>query len=292
MRENFAPSLKRVLVHEGGYVNHPKDPGGETNFGVTKAVYDGYRRARGLPVQSVRHISQAEVQEIYRVLYADKIWFDKLPKGVDYVVLDGAVNSGVGQSVKWLQRALKCTNVDGNIGPATISRLMSVQDDDALIADILSYRLGMLQNLKTWPTFGKGWRIRVADVLRGGQAWATGSVPTPAEARAAAQGGAARATREDAATPVAPEAAAPVATASGATGGLLETARQQVEPLAWSGGEVIQYILIGLTALTIAIAIGAAIYGWWANRKIKKVNAAMNADYYADVFALDEVQSA
>src|SRR5688500_6264664 len=106
MQNRFEECLKLVLVHEGGYANHPKDPGGATNFGVTQRVYDGYRLKAGVAKRSVKEITKTEVSAIYKRQYWDLIDGDELPAGVDYVVFDGAVNSGCGQSVKWLQRAL------------------------------------------------------------------------------------------------------------------------------------------------------------------------------------------
>jgi lysozyme family protein len=161
--ENYAASLKHVLVHEGGYVNHPADPGGETNKGVTIAVYRGYRQRKGLTPQSVRYISDAELNEIYRLQYWNAIRGDTLPRGVDYVVFDGAVNSGPSQSVKWLQAALGC-RVDGNMGEATIAAIEAVSDYTDLIADICARRMAFLRSLRTWGTFGTGWTRRVSGV--------------------------------------------------------------------------------------------------------------------------------
>ncbi|MBB6308894.1 glycoside hydrolase family 108 protein [Xanthobacter tagetidis] len=175
---NFAPSLAAVLVHEGGYFNHPRDPGGPTMKGVIKRVYDDYRRSKGLPTRDVRQLEESELQEIYRRRYWDLIQGDKLPAGIDYVVFDGAVNSGPAQATKWLQRALGIA-ADGVLGPATIAALERAEDHDAVIADIQARRLAMLKNLKTWDVFGKGWGRRVAEAKQLGQAIASGSVHLP-----------------------------------------------------------------------------------------------------------------
>jgi lysozyme family protein len=149
MDTNFAPSLKLVLAHEGGYVNHPKDPGGETNKGVTKAVYDAYRRGRRLPVQSVRLISDAELQDIYRVQYWDAAGCGALPLGLDYATFDLAVNSGV-------TRARLMTR--GLIGTPA-------QQIEALC----DRRMAFLKGLSTWSTFGLGWTRRVIGQVPGAQ---------------------------------------------------------------------------------------------------------------------------
>lgn len=290
MREDFEQSLSRVLVHEGGYSNDPADPGGRTNFGITQKVYDGYRVARNLEKQTVKNITRAEVSDIYRKLYANKIYFDELPRGVDYVVFDGAVNSGPAQSVKWIQRAVGMNNADGNMGPATLAMIENHPDHDALIAKALGLRLGMLQGLQTYKRFGGGWRKRIADVLRGGQAWASGSVEPP-QAQAA-EHSQQRAFAEDVET--APgEDAAPVITTAGFTGtGLIETARQQIEPLAWSGGEWIQRILLALVIAGIAITVGGLIWNYLVKRRQARTKRAMNGQVEKNVYDLEEVQSA
>ena len=99
-------SLARVLAHEGGYSNHPNDPGGPTMKG-TQRVYDGFRKGKGLATRSVKSLTTAELNEIYVRQYWDAVQGDTLPAGVDYVVLDGALNSGPGRSIMWLQQALR-----------------------------------------------------------------------------------------------------------------------------------------------------------------------------------------
>ncbi|WP_262265508.1 glycoside hydrolase family 108 protein [Microvirga yunnanensis] len=173
--DRYQASLKIVLVHEGGYVNHPKDPGGATNKGVTQRVYDGYRKRNGLPVRSVKFISDKEVAEIAKRQYWDAVKGDLLPAGVDFVLFDGAYNSGPSQSIKWAQRAVG-VKVDGILGEATLAAIENHPDHDKLIAEIIARRLGFLKALRTWPTFGKGWGKRVEQVQATGQAWASGSV--------------------------------------------------------------------------------------------------------------------
>ncbi|MFA5996183.1 MAG: glycoside hydrolase family 108 protein [Candidatus Paceibacterota bacterium] len=175
-RENFDASLTLVLKHEGGYSNHPRDPGGATMKGVIQRVYDGYRRSHGLIPRSVRMLGDAELRDIYRALYWDKICGDDLPGGIDYVVFDGAVNSGPAQSAKWLQRALG-VNDDGVIGPLTLDRSDDVPAAH-LVDAICDKRMGFLRALRTWSVFGTGWSRRVADVRVAGKRMA-GGVTTP-----------------------------------------------------------------------------------------------------------------
>ena len=168
---NFARSLEAVLKHEGGYVNHPKDPGGATNRGVTQAVYDAFRDKQRVPRRSVKDISNVEVAEIYATQYWRVIRGDELPIGLDYALFDAAVNSGPQQAVKWLQRALNAAgakpalDVDGWCGAKTIAAIAnSPRGVTKLINDLCDRRMVFLKALKTWPTFGKGWTRRVDEV--------------------------------------------------------------------------------------------------------------------------------
>ena len=158
MKENYAQALKQVLKYEGGYVDHPKDPGGPTNKGITQAVYDNWRKSQNLSLQSVRAIADSEVAAIYKNLYWDRISGDLLPSGVDFAVFDFAVNSGVSRAAKTLQAVVGVTQ-DGVIGPATIQATKTY-----VAMSITNRRLAFMQSLSIWSTFGKGWSARIADV--------------------------------------------------------------------------------------------------------------------------------
>lgn len=162
MKNNFGKCLSLVLVHEGGYVNDPHDPGGATNKGVTQAVYDGWRKSHGQAVQSVRHISVDEIAGIYRMLYWDRVRGDDLPSGLDYAVFDFAVNSGVNRAAKYLQ-ALAGAAQDGLIGKGTLGAV-AAKDTRGLIGALCDRRVSFLRNLSTFWRFGKGWTRRVAEV--------------------------------------------------------------------------------------------------------------------------------
>lgn len=183
MRENLEAALRQVLVHEGGYVNHPADPGGATNQGVTQRVYDAYRTRKGLKPQSVRGISPDEVATIYKRQYWDAVKGDDLPAGLDYAVFDYAVNSGPKQAILDLQRVLGVT-ADGIIGNVTLAAI-SDADAFAVIDDLCARRMAFLRRLKHWPTFGRGWSHRVADVAEAAAAMVNGKTvrmeanPTP-----------------------------------------------------------------------------------------------------------------
>ncbi|RAI37536.1 hypothetical protein CH338_15780 [Rhodoplanes elegans] len=282
MKQNFGKALERVLVYEGGYSNHPRDPGGPTNKGIIQRVYDGYRRGRGEAPRSVRELTRDELVEIYRRQYWDRIQGDRLPAGVDIVVFDGAVNSGFSQSTKWLQRALGLARVDGELGEATLAAALSHPDHDALIADICARRLGMLQNLSTWDVFGKGWGRRVANVMTIGQAWASGSVgPQPVAVHE--YGGDAKALVSDVALPkVSAETATQGTLGGGAIAAAVNGAREQLQPLVGSN-RTVDLVFTVLTLIGVAIAIGGAAYALWAVRRRRAAERAWSGEATAAV---------
>lgn len=151
----FDQAFHELLGHEGGYVDHPKDPGGATRWGVTERV----ARANGY-TGDMRQFPVELAKDVYRREYWDAIRADELPECLRYAVFDGAVNSGVIQSTKWLQRAVG-TVVDGKIGPQT---LLAARRGDPYRARglMLAARLKFMTDLPTWPAFGKGWARRIA----------------------------------------------------------------------------------------------------------------------------------
>lgn len=161
MKSNFESALQAILHHEGGFVNHPADPGGMTNLGVTRKVWEEWV---GHPVdeKAMRELTPAAVAPMYKAKYWDKIKGDDLPEGVDYCVFDAAVNSGPGRAAKWLQ---SCVGVepDGGIGPKTLAAVAAA-DPATLVEDYAKRRLSFLSDLPTWGAFGKGWSRRVAEV--------------------------------------------------------------------------------------------------------------------------------
>lgn len=165
MKDNFNAALKAILHHEGGYVNHPADPGGMTNLGVTKRVWEEWV-GHEVDEKTMRNLTPELVGPMYKVKYWDKIKGDELPTGVDYVVFDAAVNSGPGRAAKWLQA---CVGVepDGGIGPKTLAAVNAF-DVSQLVEDYAKRRLSFLMDLQTWDTFGKGWGRRVAEVQKTG----------------------------------------------------------------------------------------------------------------------------
>lgn len=168
--DRYSRCIPLVLRHEGGYVNHPKDPGGATNKGVTQKTYDGWRDKQGLARQSVRLIADDEVQAIYRRDYWDAVCGDQLPAGVDYAVFDFAVNSGINRASRFLQEVARVP-ADGKIGPATLAAVSAMNARD-VVNRLCDARMAFLQGLSTFPTFGKGWTARVDEVRVKALGWA------------------------------------------------------------------------------------------------------------------------
>ena len=158
MQANYDKCLETILHHEGGYVNHPKDPGGETNLGVTKRVYlehGGKKDMKDLLVE--------DVAPIYKKGYWDKMKGDELPSGLDLCVFDFGVNAGPGRSAKYLQTMIG-TVADGGIGPNTLAKLKEYVEKHGIeksIEDFQGARQDYYEKLSTFATFGKGWTRRV-----------------------------------------------------------------------------------------------------------------------------------
>jgi len=153
MKDNFDECLKMLLHHEGGYVNHPKDPGGETNLGVTKRVYEKWGGTKDM-----KDLTVEDVAPIYKKEYWDRCKCDDLESGVDWAVFDWAVNSGTGRSAKAIQKICGATQ-DGAIGPKTLA-LIGKQNTQYVVEEFGKIRQDFYESLKTFDTFGKGWTRR------------------------------------------------------------------------------------------------------------------------------------
>lgn len=158
---SFEKALAHVLKSEGGFVNHPNDPGKATNLGCTQAVWEEWC---GHPVteKAMRSLTPADVAPLYKRKYWDKVKADSLPEGIDYCVFDTAINSGPGRAIKLLQGVVG-VDQDGDIGPKTLGAVKAF-DPKELIQDYSKRRLSFMMDLPAWQHFGKGWTNRVNDV--------------------------------------------------------------------------------------------------------------------------------
>ena len=155
---NFLTAFDKLLGHEGGFSNHKDDRGGATRYGITETVARevGYRG-------DMRELPLDLAQRIYKERYWVAVQAENLPPDVRYIVFDGAVNSGVAQAAKWLQRACGVKD-DGVVGPQTI-RAANALHPDGLKRKILAQRLRFMATLPNWPAFGRGWANRISDLL-------------------------------------------------------------------------------------------------------------------------------
>lgn len=149
---NFDSAFLLVIGHEGGYVNDPRDPGGETKFGISKRAY---------PKVDIKNLTIADAKHIYFNDYWSRLQLDKLPDAIRFDMFDAAVNSGLSMAAKFLQRALRIKD-DGVIGPATIAAANALPAD-RLDKRLSGHRLLFICNTNHWQTFGKGWVRRVAN---------------------------------------------------------------------------------------------------------------------------------
>jgi lysozyme family protein len=159
---SYDEALRRLLAHEGGYTNHPSDPGGPTNFGITIYDYQKYVKP-GATAADVRAMKLAEAKSIYRAKYWDSQRCTDLPAGVDDSIFDYGVNSGIGRSGKVLRRVCGLP-ASSSIVNDQVLVAVAKRDPAALIAAINDERLLFLKGLKTWSVFGTGWARRVKEV--------------------------------------------------------------------------------------------------------------------------------
>lgn len=170
---NSKRAIPLILKHEGGFVNHPSDPGGATNKGITLATFRRYIKPGGTVVD-LKALTEAQAVVVYKRQYWDRVMADMLPAGVDYTVADFAVNSGPSRAAKELQRVVGVA-MDGKIGPQTLAAVEKMPPKD-VINKLNDRRLAFMRSLKggsMWQTFGRGWQRRVDEVRSVSLSWAS-----------------------------------------------------------------------------------------------------------------------
>lgn len=248
MKATYDVCLPLLLAHEGGYTNHPSDPGGPTNFGITIHDYRKYVKANATAAD-VRAMTLAEAKRIYRARYWDVQRCDELPGGVDYVVFDYGVNSGIGRSGRVLRRLLRLPDSSSVVTDAVIKAARAA-DAEALVRAICDERLRFLQSLKTWPVFGTGWGRRVTQVKSAAVAMATKVIAPPAP-KTSAQG----------------KAVVPVAKAArhGSAGAVVAAGAVAVQQVHQSGMR--PAVLVAIVAGTLVLAAGTWLFWHWRQRR-------------------------
>lgn len=168
----YDDALRRLLAHEGGYSNHPADPGGPTKYGITLSVYRRYAKPDATPAD-VRAMTVTDAKAIYRARYWNALRCDELPAGVDYAVFDYGVNSGVARAARVLRHVVGAARGQGV--DAAVLAAVRRREARTLINAICDERLAFLKRLKTWAVFGRGWSRRVAEVRAAALALAEGA---------------------------------------------------------------------------------------------------------------------
>ena len=165
MDGNYEKCLEMILHHEGGYVNHPKDPGGMTNLGVTRRVYESWL-GHAVDEHTMRGLTPEDVGPLNKKNYWDKVKGDQLPAGLDLCIFDFGVNAGPGRAAKYLQNMIG-TVADGGIGPNTLKALAIYEEEVGGVAEVVKEyqkrRQGYYESLSTFETFGRGWTRRTTE---------------------------------------------------------------------------------------------------------------------------------
>ncbi len=164
---SFEAAYDFIKPWEGGFVNHPRDPGGATNLGVTQRVYNSFRRSKGRPIRSVSEISNDEAELIYFNRYWNPAKCPALPGPLALVVFDGSVNQGVGATARLIQQAVGA-GVDGKVGPKTLARVRRSwgRDPAGTIVEFCARRALRYAGTRNRTTFGLGWMRRLCDAER------------------------------------------------------------------------------------------------------------------------------
>lgn len=230
---NFPACLAVTLKHEGGWSDHPKDPGGATMKGVTIGTFRAFK-GRQVTKDELRAISDDDLQAIYKKGYWAPISGDFLPKGVDLAVFDYGVNSGPARAVRALQGLVGVTQ-DGRVGPKTVRAASTAVRGDELVKKLCAQRLSFVRGLATWSTFGRGWTRRIAEIEAVGVSMWLSANATPAGRKMGLEAEAERAAK----AAKTQSATATAAGAGGVTGGATDIA---LDP---------SMLLIGLAALVV-----------------------------------------
>lgn len=167
MKDNQKIVLGWLGLSEGGEVNHPDDPGGHTNHGVTQKTLDAWRKSNGLGPQSVSHLTKDEADTIFIDNYFRPVWFDRLPSGLDYAMIDYAINSGPARAIKAIQKIVG-TKADGVLGVNTMAKINARKAGELVVA-LCEERFAFMKRLKNWKTFKGGWTTRVMGAEEGAQ---------------------------------------------------------------------------------------------------------------------------
>lgn len=161
---NFDNAVELILKHEGGYVDHPDDPGGETNYGISKRAY---------PDLDIANLSKHDAAVIYKEDYWDRVCGDDLPYPLALLTFDAAVNSGVKRASKWLQYPVNASPIDGVVGPLTVesAHVAYGKSPHSVVVQTAHQRQQFVRSLLTYKSFGNGWERRITETLEEAKKW-------------------------------------------------------------------------------------------------------------------------
>lgn len=259
-QEDFARSLRLVLIHEGGNDDDPRDHGGRTSRGITQKEYDAWRRQRGLATGDVWQATDAEIQSIYHDQYWEP-YCDNLPPGLDYEFFDFCVNAGRTQAVKTLQRSLLTVPADGMFGVRTEQAVRGVNDITSLLNRYSDLRRSFYRANAQFGVYGRGWIRRTDEVEASALAMANGA-PHPLPT-VALDGATAKANPENVAQPmVSMQTGATASAVSSVVSGISDQLQQvsaAIQPVSetfmWA-----KYIGIAIAVICAGLAIYAVIH--------------------------------
>jgi lysozyme family protein len=169
MQSNWDKSFDLVMESEGGFSDDIRDKGnhmpdgrpGCTNLGVTMITWEIYVQ-RQATIAEMKSLTKSDVEPLYRRLFWDRVWGDRMPTGLDYLLFDFAVNAGVGRAVMTLQSIVGTTQ-DGGMGPITYAATIT-KDPITLIEQYSDAKEKFYKGLNNFNVYGKGWLARVDHV--------------------------------------------------------------------------------------------------------------------------------
>lgn len=260
MNKSLPHCLELIFHSERGFSNHVDDPGGPTQDGITLKTLSAWRR-RPCTIEELKQLGPSERDAILTAQYAAPVRFEDLPEGLDYAVLDAAVNSGPNRAGRLLQQALGFSgkDLDGVVGHVTLDAVGKIRDVPHLVYQVCEARLAYMKTLKNWRTFGGGWETRVGLVEREGEEMFAGRaidldrrtvLPPEASAQAAGTTKLIRVPSGQAALATAGTVAATAATAAAQASGILQP---------YADVAIVRNILLGLAVISAGASLVIAL---------------------------------
>lgn len=167
MSNFFDECFDRVIGHEGGFQKDPKDRGNWTSGQIARGELKGTKfgiSAMSYPDLDIENLTVDQAKKIYKKDWWDKLGMSRFHPALAYQMFDAAINHGMFNSTKILQRAVGAKD-DGVIGNKTLASVNSTEINDLLML-FLAERLQFMTDIKTFGTYGRGWSRRISNNLR------------------------------------------------------------------------------------------------------------------------------